>query len=568
MNWISAASGLLRVLLLTPFLFALSAQAQDAKPFSNEQLDQLTAQIALYPDSLLAQLLMATTYPEDFAAAAAWSKAHPDAKGDDAVKMVENEPWDPSVASLVAFPEVLITFGGQPDWVRNIGDAFLAQPDDVMNSVQRLRQKAQAAGNLKSNEQVTVSMQAPEVGPDAAPQTVVVQQAAPPPQVIVIQPAQPSVVFVPSFNPTVVYGPWPWVAYPPFFFPPPPGFWWSRPIATGIAWGVGIGVSNALWGGVRWGGGWGHNSVNINVNRYNNINVNRRLDVNNRTRELEPQSGSARQHAVPWWRCDAQEPREPARCRQPRAVSRQGRGEPRRQSGTSQPGDAEPRRGRGQRVGARTRAKRGPQRHAEPGAKRRSQRCAGPGAERGPQRGAEPGADVDRSAVQDRAQNVRTAVPRRTGRRTRTAMRRASVPSPPAATTRCGVPTARRQVRRSTAAEQARRPRSVPAAVLPRSAPAAAAVAEPVRPPVAVARGHRQAAAVVARRAAAVADVVVETEPMNMKNIKHTLQIAALAGALAMAPLTFAQTAYPTPKRPPTRWSTASRGTTTTPSGR
>ena len=108
---------------------------------------------------------MATTYPEDFAAAAAWSKAHPDAKGDDAVKMVENEPWDPSVASLVAFPEVLITFGEQPDWVRNIGDAFLAQPDDVMDSVQRLRQKAQAAGNLKSNEQVTVSMQAPEPGP-------------------------------------------------------------------------------------------------------------------------------------------------------------------------------------------------------------------------------------------------------------------------------------------------------------------------------------------------------------------------------------------------------------------
>ena len=113
---------------------------------------------------------------------------------------------------------------------------------------------------------------------------------------------------------------------------------------------------------------------------------------------------------------------------------------------------------------------------------------------------------------------------------------------------RCGGPAARRQVRRSTAAGQARPPRSVPAAVLPRSAPAAAAVGEPVRPPVAVARGHRQAAAEVARRAAAVADVAVETEPMNMKNIKHTLQLVALAGALAMAPLTFAQTAYPTPE--------------------
>ena len=167
MRWCSAMSRMIGALALMLGLFVPPAQAQDAKPFSNEQLDQLTAQIALYPDSLLAQLLMATTYPEDFAAAAAWSKAHPDAKGDDAVKMVENEPWDSSVASLVAFPEVLITFGGQPDWVRNIGDAFLAQPDDVMDSVQRLRQKAQAAGNLKSNEQVKVSMQAPE--PRAVP---------------------------------------------------------------------------------------------------------------------------------------------------------------------------------------------------------------------------------------------------------------------------------------------------------------------------------------------------------------------------------------------------------------
>ena len=104
MKWIAEASRLLRVLLLTPVLFALSAQAQDAKPFTKEQLDQMTAQVALYPDSLLAQLFMATTYPDEFAAAARWSKAHPDAKGDDAVKMVENEPWDPSVASMVAFP--------------------------------------------------------------------------------------------------------------------------------------------------------------------------------------------------------------------------------------------------------------------------------------------------------------------------------------------------------------------------------------------------------------------------------------------------------------------------------
>jgi len=284
MRWIARGSRLFRWLVLVPFLFALSAQAQaqDTKQFTNEQLDQLTAQIALYPDSLLSQLLMASTYPDEFAKATAWSKAHPDAKGDDAVKAVENENWDPSVASMVAFPEVVITLGDKPDWVKNMGDAFLAQPDDVMDSVQRLRGKAQQAGNLKSNEQIKVSTQAPEPAPAAAPQTVVVQQAAPAPQMIVIEPAQPSVVYVPAYNPTIVYGAWPYAAYPPYYYPPPPGYWWSRTIATGIAWGVAIGVNNALWGGCHW--GWGHSSVDINVNRYNNINVNRRLDVNsNRT---------------------------------------------------------------------------------------------------------------------------------------------------------------------------------------------------------------------------------------------------------------------------------------------
>ena len=274
MRWLSALSKLAGVLLLVPAFAVVTAHAQDAKPFTNEQLDQMTAQVALYPDSLLSQLFMATTYPDEFAEAAKWSKAHPDSKGDDAVKLVENEPWDPSVGSLVAFPEVLITLGEKPDWVRNMGDAFLAQPEDVMNSVQRLRGQAQKAGNLKSNEQVKVTVEAPP-----APTTTVVQQAAPP-QVIVIQPAQPSVVYVPAYNPTSVYGPWAYPAYPPYYYPPPPGYWFSRTIATGIAWGVGIGVSNALWGGFD----WGRHDVDINVNRYNNINVNKRIDVNsNRT---------------------------------------------------------------------------------------------------------------------------------------------------------------------------------------------------------------------------------------------------------------------------------------------
>ncbi len=257
------------VLIAFALPIASGAQGGD-KPFSKEQLDQMTAQVALYPDTLLSQLFMATTYPDEFASAVKWAKAHPDAKGDDAVKMVENEPWDPSVASLVGFPEVLVTLGDKPEWVKNMGDAFLAQPEDVMDSVQRLRAQAQQAGNLKSNEQVKVTTEAAP-----PPQTTVVQQSAPPPQVIVIEPAQPSVVYVPAYNPAVVYGPWLYPAYPPYYYPPPPGYWWSRTIATGIAWGVGIGVSNALWGGFNWGRG----DVNINVNRYNNINVNNRIDA-------------------------------------------------------------------------------------------------------------------------------------------------------------------------------------------------------------------------------------------------------------------------------------------------
>ncbi len=270
--------------LLAAFVLALpvlaSAQAAD-KPFTNEQLDQMLAQIALYPDSLLSQVLMAATYPEEFQEAAKWSKAHPDTKGDAAVTQVEGNDWDPSVASLVAFPEVLITLSEKPDYVKNLGDAFLAQPEDVMNSVQRLRAAAQKAGNLKSNEQIKVSAEAapPPAAAAPAPTTTVVQ-APPVTQTIVIEPAQPSVVYVPAYNPTVVYGPWWYPSYPPYYYPPPPGYWFSRTIATGIAWGVGIGVTNALWGGFNWGRG----DVNINVNRYNNINVNKRLDVNsNRT---------------------------------------------------------------------------------------------------------------------------------------------------------------------------------------------------------------------------------------------------------------------------------------------
>jgi hypothetical protein len=228
------------------------AQSTQGKVFSNEQLDQMLAPIALYPDSLLAQVLMASTYPAQVKDAAAWSKANPKQEGDEAVTAVESKGWDPSVASLVAFPSLVQQMGAQPDEVQKIGDAFLAQPSDVMDSVQRLRAAAQKAGNLKTNEQ----------------QKVVVEQ-----QKIIIEPAQPQVVYVPTYNPTVVYGAWWYPSYPPYYWPPPPGYYAGAVLATGIAWGVAIGVGNALWGGCNWGRG----DVNVNVNKYNNINRNNQI---------------------------------------------------------------------------------------------------------------------------------------------------------------------------------------------------------------------------------------------------------------------------------------------------
>ena len=241
-------------------LFATPLRAADPPKFNVEQLDQMLAPIALFPDALLSQVLMATTYPKDVAEAAEWAFANRDLKGDDAVKAVQDKPWDPSVQSLVAFPQVLAMLGEKPEWVHDLGDAFLAQPKDVMDSVQFLRSKAKDTGNLSSNEQQIVTVEAAP----PAPQTIVVTAPPPPAQIITIAPANPQVVFVPIYNPVHVFGPWWHPLFPPFFFPPPVrwGFGWN-PVSTAIWWGVGIGVTNALWGGVN----WGRRDVNINVNQ-------------------------------------------------------------------------------------------------------------------------------------------------------------------------------------------------------------------------------------------------------------------------------------------------------------
>ncbi|WP_454766849.1 DUF3300 domain-containing protein [Cupriavidus campinensis] len=225
----------------------------------NAHLDQLLAPVALYPDALLSQVLMATTYPADVTAAAEWSKANASLSGDAATKAVANEAWDPSVQSLVAFPSVMDMMGRQPQWVTSVGDAFLAQPNDVMDAVQRLRVQAQKAGALKTTEQ----------------QKVVTQQSGGT-TIVQIEPASPQVVYVPTYNPTVVYGTWPYPAYPPAYYPPPPGSVFAGAVVAGIGFGLGVAAVNSLWGGFN----WGSHDVNINVNRYNNINVNQRLDVN------------------------------------------------------------------------------------------------------------------------------------------------------------------------------------------------------------------------------------------------------------------------------------------------
>ena len=150
------ASRLARILVFAMSLLPAVAIAQATPTFTKEQLDQMLAPIALYPDSLLSQILMAATYPADVADAAKWSKANPDKKGDAAVKAVQDQPWDPSVQSLAAFPQVLDMMGAKPDWVQKLGDAFLASSKDVLDAVQRLRTKAQQAGNLKTTEQQKV----------------------------------------------------------------------------------------------------------------------------------------------------------------------------------------------------------------------------------------------------------------------------------------------------------------------------------------------------------------------------------------------------------------------------
>jgi hypothetical protein len=244
----------------------LPTRAQPATLFKAEELDQLAAPIALYPDPLIAQILMASTYPLEVVQASRFAKEHAKLAGDQLNEALKSQSWDDSVKALVPFPEVLTMMDAKVDWTQKLGDAFLAQQKELMDSVQRLRARAQAEGHLTSSPQQTVTVEpaagaaAPVAAPPAPPsQAVVVQQA--PPTIITIMPTNPQVVYVPTYNPMVIYGAWPYPAYPPYAYYPP-GY-----VATTafFSFAAGVAVGSALWGNCNWRGG----SVNVNVNQYN-----------------------------------------------------------------------------------------------------------------------------------------------------------------------------------------------------------------------------------------------------------------------------------------------------------
>ena len=216
-----------------------------------EQLDALVAPIALYPDPLLAQVLVASTYPIEIIQLQQWLERNPGIEGDALVDAVAKEPWDPSIQSMAAVPEALERLAKDIQWTTELGNAFLAQQGDVMDAVQRMRQKAQDKGALETNEQHKV-------------ETVVVEEKT----VIVVESADPEVIYVPSYSPTVVYGP-PVYPYPPIYYPPYPVG------AAAVTFGVAM-VWGAALGGACCGCGWGHSDIDINVN--NNFNKNNKID--------------------------------------------------------------------------------------------------------------------------------------------------------------------------------------------------------------------------------------------------------------------------------------------------
>ena len=245
----------LLLLVLVPFRVAAQDQSPSADSSNQQtlkpaQLDALVAPIALYPDTLLAQVLMASTYPLEVVRAERWVTEHKKLQGDQLKKEAEKQGWDDSVKSLVATPSVLSMMSSKLDWTQRLGDAVLAQQPDVMDAIQRLRTKAYANDKLKTTKE----------------QKVAVRQETNK-QLIAIEPTNPDTIYVPYYDPAVVYGEWPYPEYPPYYWYPEPGYIASGVIATGIAFGAAYALGRWAWGGRWWGGSINWGGGNINVNR-------------------------------------------------------------------------------------------------------------------------------------------------------------------------------------------------------------------------------------------------------------------------------------------------------------
>jgi hypothetical protein len=227
-----------------------SAEAQPQPRLSKPALDQLLAPIALYPDTLLGQILMAAAYPLEIVMADRWTRdpRHAALKGDRLAAALAPIDWDPSVKALVPFPQILAMMDQRIDWTRKLGDAFIAQQGDVMDAVQRLRRRAAAAGSLRSTPQQTVT----PVGPD-----------------YVIQPVSPTVVYVPVYDPALVYGAWPYPLYPPYALVLPPGFYVGPPVVREVRFSSGFIIVHRFWG---WDDcDWRHRRLRIDRHHYEAI---------------------------------------------------------------------------------------------------------------------------------------------------------------------------------------------------------------------------------------------------------------------------------------------------------
>ncbi|MBL8862422.1 MAG: DUF3300 domain-containing protein [Planctomycetes bacterium] len=218
------------------------APGGSASAFSKEQLEQIAAPIALYPDTVLAQVFMASTYPLEVVEAARWREKNPKLAGDALEQALQKFTWDPSVKALCGFADVLKRMNENLDWTQDLGDAFLGQKKELMDAVQVMRRKAVESGSLKSSKELTVSE---ESG-----------------QIIVIEAANPEVVYVPTYYPSAVYGSWgyPYWYYPPLYPPPPAGGAWFG-FSVGIIWGA------AIWGDCN----WGSSDIDIDIDHHHDF---------------------------------------------------------------------------------------------------------------------------------------------------------------------------------------------------------------------------------------------------------------------------------------------------------